>query len=104
MLLSGPMTLADLDTSCAHLPMRNGIGCSSIEGSEMHRFWVERKFGDGWKPVFGASSNAVQYCHGYIDAMDSVYPSAPYRLCKRSDGAMMKILRETKGHAKPHVN
>jgi len=76
--------------------------------SELHRFWVERfvKHRDieGWTPVSFVSSNSVQYCHGYLDAMDALYPSPPYRICKRVSGAKMKVIRETKGRAAPHVN
>jgi len=69
------------------------------------RFWVE-KWHDvlGWRAVDFASSNAVQYCHGYLDAMDSLYPSAKYRICKRDSPSNMKVLRETGGRGEVHTN
>jgi len=74
-------------------------------GEHMFRFWVERLRSDGeWKEVSFAASNSVQYCHGYLDAMDSVYPSGAFRICKRVTPTTFKVLRETKGRTKPHVN
>ena len=71
----------------------------------MFRFWVERLRDDGdWHKVPFAASNSVQFCHGYVTAMDDVYPSPPFRICKRVTAATFKVLRETKGRAKPHVN
>ena len=70
----------------------------------MFRFWIEKKSGDQWKPIAFAESNSVQYCHGYVDAMDSLYPSPPFRICKRISGAKFKVLRETNGRDIPRVN
>ena len=70
----------------------------------MYRFWVERLREDVWKEVPFASSNSVQFCHGYVTAMDDVYPSPPFRICKRVTATTFKVLRETTGRAKPHVN
>lgn len=68
-----------------------------------YRFWVERKRNGRWQRLAFAESNSVQYCHGFLDAMSCFYPSDPYRICKRTpDGE--KVLREFKGHGKPHTN
>lgn len=47
-----------------------------------------------WMPVPFAESNTRAYCEGYVDAMDSLYPSAKYRIMKGDE-----VLRETNGHA-----
>lgn len=56
-----------------------------------------------WRTVSFTETQSIQYCHGWLDAMDSVYPSAPYRIMKVT-GATQEIIRETKGRAAPHVN
>jgi hypothetical protein len=69
------------------------------------RFWVEMKWADGeWRKIAFAESNAVQYCHGWLDCMDALYPSRPHRICKRVTPSTMKVLRETKGRPKAKVN
>lgn len=65
----------------------------------MFRFWVEKQIDGEWKLIPFAESNTVQYCHGYVDAMDSWYPSPPCRICKRISGAKFKVMRETTGRA-----
>lgn len=69
----------------------------------MMRFWVERYRGGRWHRLAFAESNAVQYCHGFLDACASFYPSEPYRICKRVGPKDFKVLREEKGRGKPHV-
>jgi hypothetical protein len=73
--------------------------------SDMYRFWIERQVSDNsWARVPFAVSNSVQYCHGFLDAIDCMYPSQPHRLCKRMTPATMKVLRETQGRGAVHLN
>lgn len=70
----------------------------------MMQFWIERQRNGQWERVNFAASNSVKYCHGYVDAMSTFYPSDPYRICRRDTAATFKVLREFKGHGKVHTN
>lgn len=58
------------------------------------KYFVETYYGE-WVKVPFTESDIKAYCDGYVDAMDSLYPSRPYRIVK--DG---KVIRETKGRAR----
>jgi len=57
----------------------------------------------GWRRVPFAEHRTRAYCDGYVDAHDSMYPSRPMRIIQEKDGTT-KVIRETKGHSKVHVN
>lgn len=57
----------------------------------------------GWRNVFGAEGTR-QFCEGYVFAMDSCYPSRPHRIIRTNPNGSIDVMRETKGHAAPHVN
>ena len=44
------------------------------------------------------------YCDGYIDAMDSLYPSDPCRIIKEDENGVKTVVRETKGRGAVHLN
>lgn len=53
----------------------------------------------GWTDIMFTESKTVGYCHGYVDAYDSFYPSPPVRIVKGD-----KVIRETKGRSKVEVS
>lgn len=55
----------------------------------------------GWCKVPFVEHRTVAYCDGYVDAFDSLYPSDPMRIVRDKDD---KIIRETLGRRKVHVN
>jgi len=58
----------------------------------------------GWHKVPFAEHKNRCYCDGYLDALDSRYPSDPARIIKTEKDGSKKIIRETKGHGKVHTN
>lgn len=69
-----------------------------------HRFWVERCWDGEWKPVAFVESNSVQYCHGWLDCVESMLPHKSYRLCKRISPSTFKVLREVVAAGQPRTN
>lgn len=69
----------------------------------MKRFWVECCWDGVWSRVAFAESNAVQYCHGWLDCAESVLPHRTYRLCKRTSSGEVKVLREVKSSPPVHT-
>jgi hypothetical protein len=69
------------------------------------RWHVERKEDDplGWRTIFSASGTR-QYCEGWVDAMDSCYPSKPYRIVASFADGSIEIVRVSKGRAGVHLN
>ena len=57
-----------------------------------------------WSPIPFAEGT-LAYCNGWVDAMDSLYPSNPHKIMKFNNktGEFLQI-RETKGRGIPHVN
>lgn len=55
---------------------------------------------DKWTKLPFAEGSRV-YCTGYIDALNSMYPSPSHRIVENETG---KIVMETKGNGKVHVN
>lgn len=70
-----------------------------------NRWHVERKEDDpvGWMPIFGASGTR-QYCEGWVDAMDSCYPSKPLRIVATFADGSIEVVRMTKGRGNVHQN
>lgn len=64
----------------------------------------------GWRNVPFAESRTQAYCDGWVDCMDSMYPSPPMRIVRvdtasdRDAAAAFNVVRETRGRAKPHLN
>lgn len=60
----------------------------------------------GWRNVPFTQSQSRKYCDGWLDCMDSMYPSPPMRIVaidsKRP--AQEEVVRETKGHGPVHTN
>jgi len=68
-------------------------------------FYVERNHDDlGWFRIPFVEHKTRAYCDGYVDAMDSMYPSKPVRIVKKEKDGTIKIVRETKGRGEVHVN
>lgn len=69
------------------------------------QYRIDRKCPDllEWQPVPFTEAQSLQYCRGWVEAMDSLYPSPPYRIVKIT-GDTQIILRQTTGRAAPHVN
>ena len=59
-------------------------------------FRVERLDHGEWRMLPFAESQSVKYCHGFVDCIDSHYPSPPVRIVKIS-GGVQTVVRETKG-------
>lgn len=60
--------------------------------------------GLGWCAVCGAAGSRA-YCDGWVNAMDSLYPSRPHRIVKTTaDGSLYEVVKETPGRAAPHLN
>lgn len=57
----------------------------------------------GWHPIPFASHKNKTYCDGYVDALDSMYPSKPVRIIKTEKGET-KVVRETKGRGEIQLN
>jgi hypothetical protein len=56
-------------------------------------------FKDKWEKVLFTEGNTKSYCDGYVDAMDTLYPSPRYRIIR--DGC---VIRETVGHSRLRVS
>lgn len=69
-------------------------------------FYVERNTNSilGWCPIPFVEHKTRAYCDGYVDALDSMYPSKPVRIVKKEKDGTIKIVRETKGHGSVHTN
>lgn len=70
----------------------------------MRKFLVERLHEQlGWTRIPFAESSSVKYCQGYVDAIDSHYPSPPLRIVRIED-CTQTVVRETKGRGSVHTN
>lgn len=69
-----------------------------------YTFFIERKFDGGWMKVSFTETNQKAFCDGFLMAMDSLYPSAPYRIVKFEKDGTKKIVKETRGHGAVHTN
>jgi hypothetical protein len=58
----------------------------------------------GWFKIPFTEHKNRTYCDGYVDAIDSMYPSQPMRIVKQEKDGTTKIVRETKGRGEVHVN
>jgi len=69
-------------------------------------YHVERNANNnlGWHKLMFTESRTRAYCDGYVDAFDSMYPSDPMRIVKVEKDGTTKVVRETKGRGKVHVN
>lgn len=57
--------------------------------------WMEVPFAEG----------PLSYCKGWVDAMDSLYPSHPYRVVYINTGeGTIRVMHETRGNGAPHTN
>jgi len=56
-----------------------------------------------WRDIPFAESKSRAYCDGYVDCMDSHYPSAPCRIIRIADG-VETVVRETRGRGDVHTN
>lgn len=66
-------------------------------------YFIE-KYYDKWCKIPFAEHKTKAYCDGYVDAMDSIYPSKPMRIVKKEKDGIIKIVRETKGRGSVHIN
>ena len=60
----------------------------------------------GWMTIPFAEGSR-RYCDGWVDCMDSIYPSRPVRIiCIENilQPKVFTVVRETEGQAAPHVN
>lgn len=68
-------------------------------------YFVERKHNVlGWMKIPFVEHRTKAYCEGYVHAFDSMYPSDPLRIVKIEKDNSTKIVLETKGKEKVHVN
>lgn len=69
-------------------------------------YYVERNTESslGWRRIPFVEHKTKAYCDGYVDALDSMYPSKPVRIVKVEKDGTTKIVRETKGRGKVHTN
>lgn len=65
-------------------------------------FHVERLFCTGWRKLAFTERN-LSYCEGYVDALDSLYPSDSMRIVKAVNGKE-SVVREVAGKAGVHLN
>ena len=68
-------------------------------------YHVEVKSSDalGYQRVIGAYGTR-RYCEGWVDAMDSLYPSAPHRIIATYADGSIEVVRQTKGRGAVHTN
>lgn len=66
-------------------------------------YYIERINNGIWYKIPFAESKTRNYCDGYVDAIDSMYPSDPCRIVKNDKG-VISIVRETKGRSAVHTN
>ena len=74
--------------------------------SRRPRSWhVERNEGEplGWRPISFAAGT-LQYCEGWVDAMDSCYPSKPMRIVATFADGSIQVVRKTEGRSGVHLN
>ncbi len=57
-----------------------------------------------WCKIPFTEHKTKAYCDGYVDAMDSMYPSKPMRITKKEKDGTIKVVRETKGRESVHTN
>ena len=71
----------------------------------MKRYHVEAyRKSIGWQRIPFAESTTRAYCDGWVDCMDSMYPSPPMRIVCIDGDKVLKVIRETKGRAAVHTN
>ncbi len=66
-------------------------------------YHIERKTEAGWLPFPLTNMQALPYCKGYMDAVESSYTSPPMRLI-RTVGDKKYVIRETQGHSGVSLN
>jgi len=68
-------------------------------------YHVEVKLPDGlgYRTIIG-SYGTRQYCEGWVDAMDSLYPSAPHRIVSSYADGSIVVVRQTNGRSAVHTN
>jgi hypothetical protein len=77
---------------------------------KVKRYYVERKSNHShplwqdWYKVPFIEHRSRSYCDGYVDAMDSLYPSDPCRIIKEDEDGIKTVVRETKGRGAVHLN
>lgn len=68
-------------------------------------YYVERYHDElNWRKVPFIEHRTKAYCDGYVDAMDSMYPSNPYRIVKIEKDGTTKVVRTTNGRSCVHLN
>ena len=73
--------------------------------TKVKRYYVERKSNRlDWYKVAFIEHRTRSYCDGYVDAMDSLYPSDPCRIIKEDEDGIKTVVRETKGRGAVHLN
>jgi len=71
----------------------------------MIMFHVEmNRPGLGWVKISFTECKNKMYCQGYVDCMDSHYPSNPVRIVKTEVDGVTKVVCETKGRGEVHLN
>ena len=58
----------------------------------------------GWRYVPCIETSSLLWCHGYVTAVESLYPSMPHRIVEVLGKNFVQVIRETKGRGKVHVN
>ena len=73
--------------------MGKNVKCHVEKGNDIG-LWVNIRGSEGTK----------QFCLGWVMAMDSCYPSSPYRIIETHYNGSISIWRKTKGRGAVHLN
>lgn len=70
---------------------------------QRYKYQVQSYRNENWMntPFAGGT---LSYCRGWVDAMDSLYPSPRYRIAEFVDGDLIRVVHETTGRAAAHTN
>lgn len=70
---------------------------------QRYKYQVQAYRNDTWADVsFAAGTKS--YCQGYVDAMDSMYPSPRHRIIEYVEDELIRVVYETAGRNAPHTN
>lgn len=61
------------------------------------------KLGLGWRQYMGVCASSLDWCKGFVAAMDSIYPCDPLRIVETSDGRR-NVVYETNGRGSVHLS
>lgn len=77
------------------------VKCGHRKPKKFHVEFHHEKL--GWRNVL-FTERSRQYCTGYVDAMDSLYPSRPYRVVATYADGSIAVVHKTFGRGEVHTN